>query len=68
MFKDVLMMLCAIVAVIITAILAFCCVMIIDSCTISLQNVSTNGGPSTLSDVQTTNPDVKSDLSLPVIP
>lgn len=68
MIKDVFIMLASIIALVIAAIFAFFCVMSLGSCTISLQNVSTNGGSSTLSDVQTTDPDVKSDLTIPTIP
>ncbi len=43
MIKDVVIMLCAIAMVVIVTILAFCCVMILDSCTISFSNTDTHG-------------------------
>jgi hypothetical protein len=68
MFKDVLIMLCSIAIVILTAILAFCFFMVLDSCTLSFTNISTHGSASDLVDEeQTASPDVKTDLSLPVI-
>jgi len=66
MFRDVIIMLMGIMSIVLIAILAFICFMMLDSCTLSFTNVDTHGTATDLVDeTQTASPDVKTDLTLP---
>jgi len=69
MLKDVFMMLMSIIIVVLTVIIAVMVYITLSGCTLSFTNISTHGTATDLVDEeQTASPDVKSDLTIPMIP
>lgn len=69
MIRDVFFMLLSIAIVVLSVIVSVFVFLCVTSCSLSFTNIDTHGSANDLVDEeQTTSPDIKTDVKLPVIP